>query len=141
MITQKTRAERGLDPYVSPKKAWDPAVAVPAAEVLVEKEPSSRKERRAQATNREVTQRKSQKRATAQWLKQRHEQHNLLGIARVYLNTDGAHERSPEVAKNATARVHKAAEAVSQRDGIGFEQALKVVEGDLLNVATSAGLR
>lgn len=101
---------------------------------------SDRKWRRMQAVDRRVQARKNSRRATTQWLADRHRQHNALGLARVYLNTDGAHERSPEVAKNATARVHREAEAISKRDGIPWTQAIKVIEGDLLKLAQSAGL-
>lgn len=141
MITQKSRAERGLKPYVSPKKDWDAAVVTLEPEVLVEKAPSSRKDRRSQATDRKVQARKNSARATRQWLEQRQGEYDTLGVARVYFNTDGAHERSPECARNATRRVHQAATTISQRDEIPWDRAIKVVEGDLLNVLTSAGLR
>lgn len=104
-------------------------------------EPTARKVRRVQATARKVGSRKRQKMATDRWFRERHQRHNALGIARVYLNTDGAHERSPEVARNATQRVHREAERISKRDGIPFTAAIKVVEGDLMNLAHSAGLR
>jgi hypothetical protein len=140
MITNKTRAERGLAPYVSPKKDWDERTHV-VPEVLVAMEPSSRAARRAQDMGRRVQAHKNQARATRAQFARAQREYNQIGVARVYLNLDGAHERSPHVARNVTARVYREADAVWSRDRIPWTGALKKVEGQLMNVATSAGLR
>lgn len=47
MIPHKTRAERGLAPYVSPRAAWDDGPERPEPVVLVAVAPSRRRELRA----------------------------------------------------------------------------------------------
>lgn len=140
MLQNKTRFERGLPPYESPCADWDQPIDRIPPELLKSVPASTRRERRARSADRRVTAKKAQRRATLASLKRRQEEQNMLGLARVYLNTDGAHERSPQVARNATRRVHDIAEAISERDGVPFTTSIKTVEGELLNLAQSAGI-
>lgn len=137
----RTRAERGLEPYKSPKKSWDAAGPVSTHKVLVEREPSSRAARRALARARKADAREGQRRATKDWFAERQRHSNAIGVARCYFDVDGAHQRSPQACRNATARVHREAEQVSKRDGIPYTTALKKVEGQMLQLLTDAGLR
>lgn len=140
MLQNKTRAQRGLPPYQPPKKGWDISPPRSAPEKLVEVSPSSRSAIRTQHAGRHATARKAQKRATAAALKRRNEEQDALGLARVYFNLDGAHERSPHLAANVKRRVQDIAEAISERDGVPFTTAMATVEGTLRGLVESAGM-
>ena len=108
--------------------------------------PSNRQHLRARSRDRSVMLAKSQARATRLQLKRSHDEQSALAVARVYLNLDGAHERSPELSRNVTRDVHRQAELLAKREGLeGWEErfpgALKQLEGGLLTLATNAGLR
>jgi len=94
----------------------------------------TRERKRAQRAGAARSVKRGARRRGAQNHRQENERQNMIGVARVYLNVDGAHERSPQVAKNATKRVHDIADAISQRDGIPWTQAIKIVEGELMKL-------
>lgn len=154
----KTRAERGLPPYESPKKDWDVtftggvvqnekptrqqlrAAARDAGE-RPEVRPSDRQHLRKRSRDRSVMLAKSSARSTRQQIKRTYDEQSALAVARVYLNLDGAHERSPQLSRNVTRDVHRQAELLAKREEIEFTAALKQLEGGLLTIATNAGLR
>lgn len=127
MIMNRTRAERGLQPYVSPKKKWDETLAR-SIEMLTSVPVSTRRQRRIRQADSRSTSKKSRRATARKAFDQRQFEANLVGIARVYLRGAG----SGDMRHNVTEHVYGIARARAAETGQSYDQSLKEVEGRLM---------